>query len=119
MTKFYDEPTYIGCSNQLDKRDKRLKKFEKQYRKTGFDDTVTWGLDISISEFILPRLIRFRETCNGYPGCLSNKNEWNAILDKMIYAFEKLKEDSLNLVTDKKVKKGFKLFYKYYSNLWS
>jgi len=85
----------------------------------GFDDGDTFSLDLTISEFILPRLIRFNELRIGYPFGMSEE-EWDTIIQKMIRGFE-LHVDSLPSLTDKEVNEmneGLDLFRKYYQNLW-
>jgi len=88
----------------------------------GFDDSETWNLDFEISKFILPRLERFKEISLTHPTELTEK-EWDDILDKMIYSFymntviNDLKIPEYQKVYDK-IEDGFKLFSKYFWNLW-
>ena len=98
----------------------RNKVHARQQKDWGFCDADLWGLDITIAQFILPRLVRFREIGMGYPGILSEKR-WGNILDKIIAAFEILSEDNYSLRGDKKsgiVKCGLKLFAKWFEDLW-
>jgi hypothetical protein len=96
----------------------------KQLRQRGFSDSETWSLDVVISKFILPRLKRFKEVNNGYPGHLTPEG-WNEIIDKMIFAFE------FNITMDEwssnkegfdaevaKYEEGMQLFAKYFRDLW-
>lgn len=113
----------------IDKTDKRYKSYVRQLKKVGFSDTETWNLDSVISEFILPRLKRFKETCNGFPGGRGlTMNKWYKMLDKMIFAFEwnvgcnadsnfnlSEKEEKANW---KKYKEGMSLFSEYFRDLW-
>lgn len=112
---------YYGCAHTLDKSDKRLKRFAKQRRERGFDDTETWGLDSTIAEFTLPRLKRFRELVCGHPGSLTME-EWEAILDKMVRAFELVTDDekgrNLSKGEWKEVDQGLDLFSKWFLHLW-
>lgn len=48
----------------LDIEDSRIKKFEKQYNKYGFDERETWSLYYVISIFIYTRLKLFIDCCN-------------------------------------------------------
>ena len=102
---------------EIKETNKRFKKYRKMNKKLGFDATETWNLDNSIAQFTLPRLKYFRKHLNGYPSDLSLP-EWKVVLDKMIFAFENLIEDNLDIENTKKVKEGFKLFGKYFMNLW-
>lgn len=99
------------------KRNKKYsKKIRKQLEERGFDDSECWNLYITISKFILPRLKRLKEIQHGHPVDLS-ENEWNKILDKMINSFKEILKDEINQDYHK-IKKGLKLFSKYFLNLW-
>ena len=128
----------------------------------GYSDVDIWGLDTTITEFILSRLIIFRkkkkysvpcslepEDCDIPENVCLNKThatykdiqkaseEWDKILDKMIWAFKykKYSDDmdypefccwnknyGLNKEKYQKLKEkeseGLRLFIKYYDNLW-
>jgi hypothetical protein len=114
------KPLYIK------KDDKRYARHLKQLKTNGFSDAETWSLDSVISEFILPRLQRFREIDNGIPNGMEAK-EWTDILDAMIFAFNWNSnhwELSENLTVDeescmwKKHEEGMKLFATHFRNLW-
>jgi hypothetical protein len=114
----------FSLTNDLNKDDKRQETFKQQRLERGFDDTETWNLDYTIASFILPRLKRFKQVANCYPGNMTLE-EWEDILDKMIDAFEfKVKEDdeSWTLEEEKavsdRVQEGLDLFAKYYFCLW-
>jgi len=113
----------------IDKKDKRYDKYVKQIKEKGFSDTETWCFFSVIAEFILPRLKRFKDITNGHPGD-TTEEEWDVIIDKMIFAFEWSLEDGS--MTDKymdasteerdaneeKYKEGMKLFVEYFRGLW-
>ena len=114
----------------LKKTDKRYARHLKQLKTNGFSDAETWGLDSVIAEFILPRLIRFRELHIDFPGGWEDVTfeKWNSMLDEMIFAFdwtihhEDRKYDNL---TDeqktenwKKYTHGMELFAKWFRDLW-
>lgn len=50
----------------------------------------TWSLDVNLAKYILPRLKKFKELNNGYPGMdeVDTPEKWDEALDKMIQAFE-------------------------------
>jgi hypothetical protein len=110
----------------VDIKDQRYKNYVSQLRKNGFCDCETWALDSVISEFILPRLKRFKEVNNGFPVDL-NEEKWNDILDRIIFSFEwnliynkqceKLTSKE-NKIAWKKYNEGMKLFAKYFRDLW-
>lgn len=88
----------------------------------GFDDTETWSLDSSLAMLILPRLKAFRDCKRGTP-CDTTPEQWNIIIDKMMYSFEyHCDEDrKYGRNTDEeyaKVEEGLKLFAEYYGHLW-
>jgi len=92
-----------------------------------------WNLDYTISEFVLPRLKKYREICIGYPsnsfpGAKKNSGfdsfeEWLKALDDMIYAHEITLHEwdddfQYGKVDWKRVHRGFSLFGKFYRSLW-
>lgn len=111
----------------LKKNDKRYKLHAKQLKERGFSDAETWSLYCPIAQFILPRLIRFREIGNGYPMGLTPE-KWDAILDEMIFAFDWIlnyEEDKYEGLTDeqkdsnwKRYEAGMQLFVKWFRDLW-
>ena len=50
----------------------------------------TWSLDVTLAKYIIPRLKKFKELENGYPGRdeMDTPEKWDDALDKMIQAFE-------------------------------
>lgn len=92
----------------------------------------TWSLDITISQYIVPRLKLYKKLNNGIPSRLETIDEWHEILDKMIRTFEYLSDESCNYGcnTDeanwldvynqrqKETKEGLMLFAEYFQALW-
>lgn len=92
--------------------------FKLQRMTRGFDDSELWSLDITISKFILPRLIAFKKEHSRHPTHLSH-DEWNRLLDSMIRAFEwHANENHLDAVIPSYVNHGMNLFAKYFVYLW-
>lgn len=103
-----------------------------------------YDLDVTIARFILPRLMVFKEHCERTPRLNMPHEEWNEILDKMIYAFDRIamqtEEDTpeykayikaiwnneMDLVDLKRAAKaslkpiaeGLSLYHKYFRSLW-
>lgn len=103
-----------------------------------------YDLDVTIARFILPRLMVFKEHCERTPRLNMPREEWNEILDKMIYAFDRIamqtEEDTpeykayikaiwnneMDLVDLKRAAKaslkpiaeGLSLYHKYFRSLW-
>ena len=85
--------------------------FQRIFR--GWDDSVTWGLDISLYKWLLPRLKRFRELNNGWPDSKYNTFEdWNCELDKRIKQLEYIVENYFEY-EDKKLNKTINSFNKW------
>lgn len=75
-------------------------------------------LDLSITEYVLPRLKAFKKHTIGHPAMMTEE-EWNIILDKMINAFEW--QSRFNCSLDEEpddVREGMGLFIKWYRSLW-
>jgi len=111
------------------KPDSRRSKWYRQRKKWGFDDRDTWSLDMTTSQFILPRLKRFKELTVGCPGCFCKEHEdvevgmkrWYKILDDMIYFHEINADDKMWYspeVDRKRFERGLKYFGKHYMALW-
>lgn len=120
-------------------------KLEKEHREIGmtyWDRPRKFDFDIvySLPWVIYPQLVRFRR-CekNGVPMLhemedytvgYSNEEhaqileEWNEILDKMIFAFaeiihdDAMFEEDYGAATDIKIQEGLDLFAKHFRNLW-
>lgn len=112
---------------------------KKYLRKHGLyiDESEVWNLNATITDFILPRLKKFKKITKSYPGRegMETFEMWNEALDKMIRSFELLQEDPLDmyyeyLKTDyekykeltqeyyKEVKEGLHLFAEWFQDLW-
>ena len=102
----------------------------QQSIKVKIDKWDTWSMDHTLSHIILPMLIQLKATQHGHPANLTEKG-WNDILDEMIWAFEqKYRDDWMRdydynkwdsdgaTAHQKRMTNGFKLFGKYYENLW-
>ena len=90
----------------------------------------TWSMDDTLAPIILPMLVQLKETTHGHPADLTEQ-EWDEILDKMIWAFEqKCRDDWMedydynkwdreaSKAHQERMSNGFRLFGKYYENLW-
>ena len=120
----------------------------------GWANSDTWGFDSYLSKVIYNGLLHLKKHKHGYPITITpkivkdpnkdidydeNEQNWNDIMDKMIYAFKlandlgtgerefylsklskekQLKFKCLTKEEDKKMKMGMGLFIKHYYNLW-
>jgi len=79
-----------------------------------------WNTDNILARLIAPRLIAYKELDkHGYPPDVGDMTKWNHIIQKMIDAFELMKE--VNCLSDKEetiISEGIELFCKYYRYLW-
>lgn len=114
------DKNYHGFAHTLPEGDERIPYFLEQREKNGFDDTETWSLYSTIVSFTLPRLKHFREVLAGYPAGMT-QDEWEEILDKMIYSFQMIYDDKTLGITEEENKKlydGLDLFRDYFFSLW-
>ncbi len=58
--------------------------------KVQIDEWDTWSLDHTLALIIAPVLKHYKATSNSYCGEFDTPEEWHAVLDKMIFAFETL-----------------------------
>lgn len=83
-----------------------------------------WSLDRTFCNFILPRLKAFKEiNINSYPMDFKNTEEWHDTIDKMIFAFQTIKDNawgdfSLYEEILKKYEEGMQLFAEHFCSLW-
>jgi hypothetical protein len=106
-----------GFSDTISETDKRQKKWKKQRRKRGFDDTELWDLYTTFFKFMAPRLRRFKKINKGYPPKLTPK-KWKNIIGKIADGFQEY-IDKDDLGDMKKVNKALRLFHKWFFALWS
>lgn len=79
-----------------------------------------YSLDHTLALIIHPALVAYKEKAAGHPGGIT-QDEWDDILDKMIFAFERYTEDDFIYTNDedhKKMSEGMKLFAEWYHHLW-
>ena len=88
---------------------------DKDQNREGFDDENLYNLDCNICDIIAPRLKRFKELEPGCP-CDMSFEEWQGILDKMIWSFENYRNS--DEIDENRVNEGFDLFHKYFQNPW-
>lgn len=83
-----------------------------------------FSLDYTIAKFVLPRLIKFKKENISFPIDLKTDKEWDEILDKMIWSFERIilddwSQDEEILKSEKnRYYEGMYLFAKHFSDLW-
>ena len=90
----------------------------------------TWSMDDTLAPIILPMLVQLKETTHGHPADLTEQ-EWDEILDEMIWAFEqKCRDDWMEdydynkwdsegvKAHQERMTNGFRLFGTHYENLW-
>lgn len=90
----------------------------------------TWSMDHTLAHIIVPMLKQLKATKHGHPFAMTEQ-EWDDILDEMIWAFEqKCRDDWMDdyectleslaeaKVHEERMTNGFRLFGTYYENLW-
>ena len=55
----------------------------------GFSDEESWALNYYGSKYMLPRLIHLRNNLHGWPGSFQSCEEWETVLDKIIWAIQR------------------------------
>ena len=70
----------------------KLERYKKQRDERGFDDTETWHLDKTVALFLLPRLKRYIQVNNGFPGGMTEES-FNEKLNFIVKAFEEYYHD--------------------------
>jgi hypothetical protein len=110
--------TDYGLSQSMRPDDERQEQWAKERAERGFDDTETWNLNCVIAKFLVPRLEAFKERHICHPSALTME-EWDCVLQKIIDGFKEMEnyDDITNFDYDK-VRKGLKLFRKWYFDLW-
>lgn len=108
-----------------------VKRSEVTFTKKDF-----WSLHTTLATVIHPMLVEFRRRAtdenivSGYPANLvadtdiadEGYQRWLEILDKMIFAFEQILIDDLDIILEKemdaKIQEGLDLFAQYFRSLW-
>jgi len=107
------------CFSLTEKDDEREEQFRKQRIERGFDDSETWGLDYTISSFIIPRLERYQELANER---LARDKEQVEDVDTLLDAMKLIERDGgihdWNKEEEETVMKGLELFPKVFLKLW-
>jgi hypothetical protein len=101
------------------------KRQKKKYGFPIFKDCEVWDLAITLANYILPRLKRFKKVnVNSHPCNLSGIEEWHEIIDKMIWSFERIVNDDWSYETNRireqkeQYEEGMNLFAKWFLDLW-
>lgn len=94
-----------------------------RYRQNeeGFIPAMFYDLDVSLGMIIYSHLRYFKDNClYSHPSGMTME-EWGSIIDQMIEAFRSLVVNDECKVSKRKaraIKKGMRLFIKYYGHLW-
>lgn len=128
--KFYLRYKPYNTENDPYQSKKAKKQSRKFFKKYGFREEETWGLNTAIAIYLLPRLAYLKEHIHSYsyPPWLeifnefgdkisSGYDEWIKILEKMIDGFEIIAEEQVySLDKEKAIKanEALDLFRKYY-----
>jgi hypothetical protein len=102
----------------------KLEKYKKQRDERGFDDTETWHLDKTLALFLIPRLERFIQVNNGYPGG-ETEESFNEKLNFILKSFQQYyysenEEVSLELEKERisNLKKAAAILGEIWFDLW-
>lgn len=108
----------------------------------GYSNSDCWGVDYYLLYLLPSILTTFKKDNNGYPNSVGSMEEWDKILDKMIYHFTAAREGYENKYEDKytiskelrdkwlneehniqeykqkHLEEGFRLLTKYFWDIW-
>ena len=120
---FKNDPKYLGipniCFSLTDKDDKRELEYQKDRIKCGFDDSETWSLFSTITDFIIPRLERYEEIIKNI---IDDDAKFLKDIQDVLIALKLIQRDnSIRIFTEKEkkmVKKGLKIFTEIFMSLW-
>jgi len=96
-----------------------IKAFVQRGRR-GYADRDVWGFDYYLSTVISKGIDKLIKDVHGYPCDLKNIEEWESILRKIRKVFKLALIDTRNFTKkeEKEYDEGWKLFKKYFNNLW-
>ena len=88
--------------------------------KNDFQIEEVWNTYHTIAQLIVPRLQAFKALDkHGYCPAFKGMAEWNKAIQKMIDAFELLKQiTSFSKEEEQTIEEGLDLFRKHFRNLW-
>jgi hypothetical protein len=102
----------------------KLELYKKQRDERGFDDTETWHLDKTLTLFLIPRLERFIQVNNGFPGG-ETEESFNEKLNFILKSFKEYyynENDETSLELEKErlsnAKKAAALLGEIWFDLW-
>ena len=75
-----------------------------------------YGLYYTIAKFLVPRLTAFKKATYSFPVDLTFK-QWKGILNKMIFAFDKIAKENRDDKYSEKIAEGLELYSKYFYDL--
>ena len=112
-------PLWIGTLFQCIDQQRQVERFIPLILTHGIYMEDLRDLSIANSEWLAPRLKLFKESLISTPIGLKME-QWKEILDKMIFAHEIHSKDNIKLTKQhfEEMEEGFKLYHKYYRDLW-
>lgn len=110
------------CFSLIDETDDRWEKYTQQRLERGFDDSETWNLDATISQFIYPRLKAFIDDVKEikcHPADIEF-DVWLNNLEDMLKCFKILSQDFERTKDEEKIiERGLDLFREFFHSLWT
>ena len=90
----------------------------------GYDDLAKWNIGVHVIQKTLPMLRDYRKNLYGFPGSLETLEEWEAILDTIVYGFELVDLEEKGLRNwqkedQKHIDEACLLFGRWLTNLWT
>lgn len=97
-----DSPWYITLYHRVRWKYRDIRYFCRKIIERiryGFPLEESWDFRSGCTKYVLPRLKHFRNNLNGYP-CDLSMEEWELVLDKMIWSFEHMEDHISPIYSD-------------------
>ena len=73
-------------------------KYTYQRAKHGYTDIDTWNIDVWFLD-IMPKILKqYKENLHGYPTVLNSQEEWENIIERMIFLLSEMNENNCTYV---------------------
>jgi len=92
---------------------------QKIFRSYHLSNLELFDLDVYLSKLISKKLKAFKASARcSFPCSVESFEEWDKILDKMIYGFDYFLYTDFDIDKYSKAQEGIDLFAKHFGNLW-
>jgi hypothetical protein len=106
------------CFSLIEEKDERFKKYKKQRKERGFDDSETWTLYYTIACFIIPRMEVYLNISNEV---IKRDNKMKQDMEHLLLAFKLVVKDVEECIGEEErliMKEGLEKFPHLFHFLW-